>query len=231
MKRLIAAALLLAAPLFAQPPQRTTKLVTLKYADPNALYSMVRLFGVEVQMNSSLKTMALSGSPENIAAAETAIKQLDVAPKNVELIAYFVIGSNQPNPGGGAVPAALQDVIAQLKNAFAFKEYTMLDTLTLRARTGSDASTTGVLDAGSVPRLSLFSIRNVTVGEDGTIRIDRMHAGVRLPQTSQSKIEYLNTGIDQDVDVKEGQKIVVGRTSLAGPEKALFIVLTAKVVQ
>src|SRR6185312_8923635 len=117
MKRFIVAALLIAAPLFAQPPQRATKLVTLKYADPNALYGMIRLFGVEVQMNSSLKTMALLGSPENIAAAETAIKQLDVPPKNVELIAYFVIGSNQPNPGGGAVPAALQDVIAQLKNA------------------------------------------------------------------------------------------------------------------
>jgi len=31
--------------------------------------------------------------------------------------------------------------------------------------------------------------------------------------------------------VKEGQKVVVGRASLEGPEKALFLILTAKVVQ
>jgi hypothetical protein len=44
------------------------------------------------------------------------------------------------------------------------------------------------------------------------------------------KVEYRDTGIDQDVDVKEGQKVVVGRSSLEGPEKALFLILTARVI-
>jgi hypothetical protein len=33
------------------------------------------------------------------------------------------------------------------------------------------------------------------------------------------------------VDVKEGQKVVVGRSSLEGPQQALFLVLTAHVIQ
>jgi hypothetical protein len=33
------------------------------------------------------------------------------------------------------------------------------------------------------------------------------------------------------VDVKEGQKLVVGRSSLNGPDTALFLVLIAKVAQ
>jgi hypothetical protein len=78
----------------------------------------------------------------------------------------------------------------------------------------------------------MFSFRNVTISEDGkTVRIDRMHAGLRIPVISPgAKTEYTNTGIDQDIDVKEGQKVVVGRSSLEGPAQALFVILTAKVL-
>jgi hypothetical protein len=185
--------------------------------------------------------MTIVGFPPEIAAAEAAIRQLDVSPKTVELVVHFVVGSDQPNLTGAAVPADIRDVIAQLKSTFTFKDYKMLDVLTLRTRAGSNAETTGILGAGVNPRLSSFSIRNATVAEDGsTIRIDRMHAGLRIPmgqRTTDTKsgtrtsVEYMNTGIDQDVDVKEGQKVVVGRASLEGPEKALFLILTARVVQ
>jgi hypothetical protein len=233
MKRIILTVLLLAAPAFAQAPkERTTKLVTLKYADPNAIFGMVKMFGVEIQMNGAMKTMALSGLPENITAAEAAIKQLDVAPKNIELVVHFLVGSNQAT-SAGAVPAELRDVVAQLKSTFTYKEYSMLDTLTLRTRAGSSADTTGMItpSGSSIPRMTQFSIRNATITDDGVIRIDRMHAGLRIPIPTAQKVDYVNTGIDQDIDVKEGQKVVVGRASLEGPEKALFLILTAKVVE
>jgi hypothetical protein len=182
-----------------------------------------------------MKVMALNGSPSNVAAAEAAIKQLDVAPKSIELTVYFVVGGdNAQQLSGAPVPADVRDVITQLKNAFTFKEYKVMDVLTLRTRSGSDAETTGILNSGNPPRMSQFSIRNVTVGDDGTIRIDRMHAGLRIPLARPSepgKSDYINSGIDQNVDVKEGQKVVVGRSSLEGPEKALFLILTAHVIQ
>jgi hypothetical protein len=241
MKRLILAVLLIATPLLAQVPppaaqERSTKLITLKYVDPQNIINILRTFGVEIQFNRELKVMSVNGPAQNVAAMEAALKQLDVAPKNIELVVYFVVAGNQPPAVANnlpAVPAELRDVIAQLKSTFAFKEYSMLDTLTLRTRAGSSAETTGILSPPTTtrPRLSLFSIRNATVGDDGTIRLDRMHAGLRIPIPTQSNMEYLTTGIDQDVDVKEGQKIVVGRASLEGPEKALFLILTAKVVQ
>ena len=110
----------------------------------------------------------------------------------------------------------------------------MLDVLTLRTRAGSGADTSGILNTGNPPKMSRFSIRNVTVSEDGTtIRIDRMHAGLKIPVTfpGGKGVEYTDSGIDQDVDVKEGQKVVVGRSSLEGPQKALFLILTAHVIQ
>lgn len=237
MKRFLLAAMLMILPIAAQQKEvkeeRTTKLVRLKYVDPEAIRGMISQFGVTAMPNSPMKAMTLSGLPAQIAAAEAALQQLDVAPKNIELVAYFVVGSDKPNLAGSPVPQEIRDVIGQLKTTFTFKDYRMLDVLTLRTRAGSSAESSGILETGSsTPRLSMFSVRNATVSEDGTtVRLDRMHAGVRIPIFSQgAKTEYLNTGIDQDIDVKEGQKVVVGRASLEGPEKALFLILMAKVM-
>jgi hypothetical protein len=244
MKRIVVAALLAAAPMTAQqkPSEPVTKVVHLKYVDPQSIRPLVQMFGPTAMPDSQMKVIIIKGSPAEVAAAEQAIAQLDVAPKDLELVVHFVVGSDTANPAGAAVPAEIRDVISQLKSTFTFKEYRMMDVLTLRTRAGSSAETTGILDVTqNPPRLSTFSIQKASVGEDGTtIRIDRMHAGIRIPlgqRTTETKsgtrtsVEYMNTGIDQDVDVKEGQKVVVGRASLQGPDKALFLILTAKVVQ
>jgi hypothetical protein len=63
------------------------------------------------------------------------------------------------------------------------------------------------------------------------IKLEGLHAGLRLPTTIGGKMDFRDTGITTDVvDVKEGQKLVVGRSSLEGPEKAMFLVLIAKVI-
>ncbi len=249
MKRIVLLAVLLAVPLLAQTPaeEHITKLITLQNTEPRAIESMLQMFGVRVNSNNQMKTMAIYGTTKEVAAAEAAIKRLDVAPKNIDLIVYFVVGGDLPaQMTGGAIPQDLRDVITQLKGTFTFKEYKMLDVLTLRTRVGSSAETSGILNAGNPPRMSQFSIRNTSLSEDGTtIRIDRMHAGLRIPfvrregvgadakggANVQKAFEYINSGIDQDVDVKEGQKVVVGRSSLEGPQQALFLILTAHVIQ
>jgi hypothetical protein len=40
----------------------------------------------------------------------------------------------------------------------------------------------------------------------------------------------VETGVSTSIDIKEGQKAVIGRSSMQGPEKALFLVLTAKLI-
>jgi hypothetical protein len=236
MKRIVLSALLLAAPMLAQtaPNERITKLVALQNVDPHEIEGMVRMFDVNSTANSQMKSMVIYGFSEKVAAAEVAIKQLDVAPKNIDLTVYFVVGGDQANLEGGAVPQEIRDVITQLKGTFTFKEYKMLDVLTLRTRAGSGADTSGILNTGNPPKMSKFSIRNATVSGDGTtIRIDRMNAGLKIPVVlpAGKGVEYTDSGILQDVDVKEGQKVVVGRSSLAGPQQALFLILTAHVIQ
>jgi hypothetical protein len=241
MRRIALWALLLAAPLLAQNNNQVTKLIILKNIDQRAV-QMLTSWGVAMVPNGS-QSIALSGPQDKVAAVEAAIKQLDVPAKSVELTVYFVVGGDQATLAGNAVPQDLREVITQLKGAFPYKDYKMLDTLTLRSRAGSSAETSGILNAATPPKMSQFSFRNVSVSDDGaTIRIDRMHAGLRIPYTKTSvdpktamangrSVEYTNSGIDQDVDVKVGQKVVVGRSSLEGPQQALFLILTATVIQ
>ncbi|MEO8370362.1 MAG: secretin N-terminal domain-containing protein [Candidatus Solibacter sp.] len=242
MKRIALWALLVAAPLLAQNNPQVTKLVILKNIDQRAV-TMLQSWGVSMVPSGSTNSIALSGPQDKVAAVEAAIKQLDVPAKSVELTVYFVVGGDQATLAGSAVPQDLRDVIAQLKGAFAFKEYKMLDTLSLRTRTGSPAETSGILNSASPPRMSQFSIRSAAVTDDGsTVRIDRMHAGLRLPYSKTNvdakagipgpkTTDYINSGIDQDIDIKVGQKVVVGRSSLEGPQQALFLILTATVIQ
>jgi hypothetical protein len=234
MKRLLIAALLVAAPVLAQPVQ---KLVTLKYADPQAIINLIRMFGVDVTVNEQMKVLAISGAKEKLAAAEEAIKQLDVpsaAQKNIEITVYFVAGSDQANPGaanslGNAIPQELQSTVTQLKSSFPFKNYGLIDVLSLRARSGVRAETTGRYGQ----RITQFGVSSATLDADGSmIRLDHLHAGLRNPLVDQQgKTTFIDSGISADVvDVKEGQRLVIGRSSLDGPEKALFLVLIAKVI-
>jgi len=239
MKRVILAMALLAPSLVAQsqdPNERIQKLVTVKYVDPAAVRYLLVNFGVDIQANPNMKVVALSGPRSKVTTAEDAIKQLDVpsaAQKDIELTVYFVAASDQsnPTPGGKPIPPDLQSTVSTLKTTFPFKTYEMLDTLSLRARSGVGAQSTGQLSGG---RLTNFSVNSASLEADGSmIRLDHLHAGLRIPHSQgQGKGDiYMDTGISTDiVDVKEGQKLVVGRSSLDGPEKAMFLILIAKVM-
>jgi len=239
MKRIVCWALLAAAPAMAQ---QVNKVVVLKNVDASGIVRLFQNWGVSISPDTQAKVLGISGPADKVAAVEAAIKQLDVAQKNLDLTVYFVVGGDSPTMGGVAVPQDLHDVIAQLKGTFPYKEYKMLDVLTLRTRAGSSADTSGILSGTTPPKMTNFSIHNATVSEDGTtVRIDKMHAGLKIGFAShrsgeeatspQKPFEYIDSGINQDVDVKVGQKVVVGRSSLEGPQQALFLILTAHVIQ
>jgi hypothetical protein len=238
MKRLILALALIAMPTLAQvaqdPTERVQKLVTLKYADAQSVASLLHDFGVELRVDVRMKVIAVSGQRNRVTTAEDAIKQLDVpaaGQKDIDLTVYFVVASDQANVTGSPIPKELDSTVATLKGAFPFKNYVMLDVLALRSRSGASAEASGQLTGG---RLTTFSVRAASLdGDVSVIRLDSLHAGLRVPVGGGGeKPNYVDTGISTNVvDVKEGQKLVVGRSSLNGPDTALFLVLIAKVVQ
>jgi len=232
MKRLLPAVFLVFASL-ALPQEQVQKVVPLKYADPQSLVRLLQVFGVQMQFDNRMRVITVSGMKDRVSVVEDAIKQLDVpsaAQKDIELTAYFVTGSNNAaQNAGNPIPQELQSTVAALKSTFPFPSYLLLDVLSLRTRSGMGGETSGELGSN---RISVFRVRAASVTADSqTIQLDGLYAGVRFGNRDKDgKLDYTNTGLTADVvDIKDGQKLVVGRSSLQGPEQALFLILIAHV--
>jgi len=225
-----------------QPPEpQVQRLFVLKYADPDQIGNLVKVFTSNVTPNASMHALAVSATAAAMAAIEDAIKRLDVpstAPQNVDLTAYMLVGGSE-SASQGALPKDLDSVVAQLKNAFAYKSYRLLDVLTMRTRTGQRVTTSGAggavqIGGTSQSIITSFQIRSVGVGPEGAIRIDGLQVDNRVPVATSASLggapswNFQSVGMNADLDIKEGQKVVVGKMSI-NPNEAMFLVLTARV--
>jgi hypothetical protein len=193
--------------------------------------------------NSDDEHLILSGPKDAVAGFEEIIKQLDVAPvakKNIETTVYMVVASAQP-ASGPAMPTELDPVVKQLKGVFNYKGFRLLDSFVLRSRDTEKGDTNGFvppLDT-NVPASAkiTYQFRYSRVSLDGSetnrvIRYDNLRLEIKLPISSGGgQFNYMGAGISTDVDVPEGKKVVVGKTSaVEGPDSALILVISAKVV-
>jgi hypothetical protein len=219
--------------LYQKPPEpQVQRLFVLKYADPNQMRDLLNFMGT-VRTNTELHAVTVSATANSMAAIEDAIKRLDVptaAPQNIDLTMYLVAGDDG-DAASAPLPRDLDSVVAQLGNNFSYKAYRLWDVLTMRTRTGQVVTLDSSGGSGDAPpnRIRVatsITIRSTTIAGDGTIRINGLQANSKV----QGVAETTQVGIRTDVDIKEGQKVVVGKQS-TGPNQALFLVIMAKVVQ
>ena len=66
------------------------------------------------------------------------------------------------------------------------------------------------------------------------IRFDRLEFYVNSPDDARTSVtkkpEFTVAGLTADVDVREGQKVVIGKSNFDGADGTFFVVATAKVV-
>ena len=253
MRTVVMAAALCAAalaPAMAQdqpkPPRpRTQRVVQLKYVSPDAMRNLLQVFNCAGRVDDSLRALALDCFEDTWPAVEDAIKRFDVPPtagRDIELTAYFLVASDKEGPAGAPVPAELDSVVKQIRSAFAYKQFTLLDTLQLRiGGNGSDGNVTGQVGRGEasppiVTRLKVYrcSVRPSPKGD--VVSIPELQAGIRTTVLTTNAKGNMSTTSSAEpglslsgIEVPVGQKVVIGKTSMDGPAKALVIVLSAKV--
>jgi len=243
--------LLLAAAAMAQqetkaekPPKEVVqKLFILKYADPGQIRQLLQVFDATVSQSGELHALTVKASPEAMRAIEEAIQKLDVPsamPKDVEMTVFLLVASDSGAAAGSAIPKDIDSVVTQLKNTFPFKNYGLLDVITFRTRTGESVRATssgGSLPMGNKPVsvITQLSINSIALQGDGsTLRVERLNAQIRVPSITESsggdvKYQYIDLQMQSDLDIKDGQKVVVGRLSLTH-DQALFLVMMGKVI-
>jgi hypothetical protein len=242
-------ALLSSGAIHAQPASsetRVQRVVSIKNGNLQGILRTVRdlLQGTSVLVTSSdNEHLILSGQKGTVDGFEEIIRQLDVAPiakKNIETTVYMVVASPQAS-SSAAVPAELEPVVKQLKGVFSYKSFRLLDSFVLRSRDMEKGDTSGFVPPleGSAPTGTkiIYQFKYQRVSLDGTeanrvIRYDRLSLGMKVPVASgPNQFNYVEAGISTDVDVPEGKKVVVGKTSaVEGADSALILVISAKVV-
>lgn len=199
------------------------------------------IFRAEIRADPTLKIMIVRAPKETLHVIEEVINKFDVPPpvvKNIELTAYLLAVAEKAD-GAGNLPADLQPVVKQLRGVFPYPAFRLLDTLVLRTREGGEAEVSGMAASGvgtpTVYRLNFRSAR-ITSDEKGRIVwLERLRLNARVPIAGQvhpgipQQFSYTDMLIAADVDIREGQKVVVGKANIEGPDKALFLVVTAKI--
>jgi len=222
----------------AAPPAETPKpapyqqrVFQVKYANVGDLAGVLGVFGYGIKFNRDLHVLAVSAPSDVMSAIEDAVKRLDVptaAPKDINLTAYLLLASERADVND--VPAELQPVTKELKGIFAYKSFHMLDTILVRTQPGNAAHAKGVIggtgaDASKTPYE--FIVRPSAVTEDPggrLIRLDTLSLSLRVPGG-------MDAGINTEITVREGQKVVVGKSNMGAPDQALILVVTAKVTE
>jgi hypothetical protein len=149
------------------------------------------------------------------------------------LTVYVLNGSSSASATDEKPLAALAPVVKQLHAVFPYSNYQLLSTMLLRSGEGTPASTSGLLKGfGNSTTPSRYSVdykaARVSADETGpSIHLTGFHFVLSVaigPQLFDARIET-------DVDLREGQKVVVGKSNIETADSALFVVLVAKLVQ
>jgi hypothetical protein len=243
MKKWLLAMFVCTAPVVsAQFPgqDREVKVVELKYTDANRIRGSGLLDPFGIQISATGQTLILGGSPSNVAAAEAFLRKFDVSPRNVEAVFYIVAASSK-TAETAAIPSELEPVIKQLRKTFTYQSFRLLESAVVRGRENAPLQTSGQLLVPSKPEdlkrtYHLFTDRvSISPSEKGNmVRFDRLRFTLRAPDyvvmNLTKKAEYIDSGVNADIDVREGQKVVVGKSSLDAAEGTFFLIVTAKVV-
>jgi hypothetical protein len=229
--------MLMSLPLFPQEAKQEPKpqepqaqaVIMLRYADPEEIRRLLAPFAVSATANRELKAIAVNGSRAAVAAYEEAVKRLDVPSppqKNIELTAYILEAGRQPG-AGRSVPPGLEGVVKQLEAVFQFQSMRVLDTAVLRGRVGQQVAASGFASFGAELGPALYQINLWPWADEKsqTVRVNQLRLRMQIPKTDKQAT------LEANVDVKEGQHVVVGKTGLDGPDRALIIVLSARIVE
>ena len=238
MKRLLLIALMTCVPLIAEDVQ---KIIELKHTDVGTIQNLLTVFGVQIRAGAAgSRVLAVSGNKESVAALEEAVKRLDVpqpAKKNIELTVYMILADGEP---GGKVPPELEGVVKQLRGLFQYSSYQLLESFQLRTREDQWSELSGIapplIRSATGPQATYqFKVRpSVNLADKGvTIRLDGLKFGLRVPlMTGSSQWQYTETGINTEADIREGQKVVIGKASASSDKpSAVVLVVSARIVE
>jgi len=192
-----------------------------------------------------LSLMIIHMFPENLAAMDEAIKRLDTpeaSSPGIEFTVHILIASNGDGATGD-LPSELGPVVKQLQSTLKYKSYNLMTSAIHRGKDGparvensgiAESKLFAVTTPQGNPIFYEYSLGRISL--DGaaapTVQVGEFKFHMRVPLSVNqggNQIVYEGVGFNTPVSVREGEKVVVGTTSMG--DKGLIVVLSAKVLR
>jgi hypothetical protein len=226
------------------PSDRTTRIVRVHYANAEKLCELVRFGPVVVKCDNVLHAVVLSGKASDITTVEQTVHELDTqsspVAKDIEVTVSVIGGSSKPGVSPeGQIPPALEPVVKQLSAIFPYKSYQLLSTMLLRSREGTGAQNNGVMPGLTILPSDLRSSSYHIRFDEANIAPEQRQSVIHLRgfqfvasitlSNGPNSMQLRDVQIASDVDLRDGQKVVVGKANVENSDTAMFVVLTARV--
>jgi hypothetical protein len=222
----------------------------IKHRNPSALINAIAPLGsgfrgATIRASDEFNTITVRDFPENIAAMEEAIKRLDVpdAPSpDIEFHVHVLIASNAATTAS-EFPAELADVVKQLKATLNYKNYGLMTSAIQRGKEGrrgirgegvAESKLFELATPENNPIFFVYNMENISANRAAsgaaTAQIEvfsfRMRVPINVGSAVKSAIQYQDVGFNTPVSVRDGEKVVVGTTTMG--DKGLVVVLITK---
>lgn len=209
---------------------------------------------VEHQATNAIRAIVLKGPAQDVDSMEHTIQELDKlsstsGSEDVELTAVVIEGAMDSTAAAQEPSSeALGSVIKQLRSIFPYKSYQVLSTTLLRTTQGNAVHRSrgslkwqsrksdeeraalgydlvfGLVELSTDRSIHLGEVQFNTMVPLKAVVVSKENSGPPSPPMQMVEIRT-------NVDLREGQQIVVGSATVADADVCLFLVVSAKVVQ
>lgn len=234
-------------------PDAVTTTVSVQYLEMEMLHRFASTHGVDVFPDPSGDNVILSGPAQAIEKVREFMKLLDVppAPKKNVLLTFYVITSGKEGPEQGLQlePTVMDEIRNVLNTALGISQFSVWDTLFLRARDNDTAELSGFLPpigemAENSPGLISFKMRVENVeatlmGEEPSrIALDSLMLGIELevgrntgPGNQPRPVSRQSIGFESNLNIREGQMEIVDKTSISSKGDSIVVIVSAQVLK
>jgi hypothetical protein len=185
------------------------------------------------------RSLCLFAAAAAMSWGQAAAPQSEPSVKNVELTVYLLSGVQ--TPAADDVPQDLLATVKNLHSLFLYKGYKLAESFILRGRSAAgtqqfqNAQTQGVLPGSGLHYEFGYQRVRVSPEKPYMVHIDNLTItltgtpvyGPDGKQRGSSTVASIRT----DLDLSDGQKVVVGKSSINQTGDALILVVVPKVIE
>lgn len=219
----------------APGPAVKKELVRLKFVSGTDILALIQslmdLRYERVSMDQSRKILTVTATAETFEKIKQVVREVDVKPADLLFTVQLVLGAEAE--AGSADPIQNDPLIRELRGLLRYKSYSLLDSSLVRVVNAERAET--VLGPKAEFAFALWP--EVT----GDAKAPVIKTKLRLQQIARAKLPenvipsqlpqpVLTTLIESTLNIKSGERTVVGVSKLDGGDKGLILIISGKVV-